>query len=426
MCNQLKMRLLISALLTFAIHLAGATSFIAACNQALNKSVIMDGFPPPVASRIYAYANIALYETCSSFDSTAKSLSGKLNGFSYPAIKPSPSINEELACVASFCFTAKRLVFTEKFLNDLLENKTAGLNLPDSVRNASLQYAQRISSVVIDWAKKDGYAEMRSLPRYAPAQEPGKWVPTPPLFAYAIEPYWSGIRPFTMDSLAQFKCGDANACDTVASSSFYQEALKVYQKSQTLTEHEKAIADYWNDNPTTTTFVNHLSVVAKGITPGGHWVHLASEVAEQRQLPVCQASYIATLTSIAVADGFISCWHEKFRANSIRPITFINLYIDKDWEPYIQTPPFPEYPSGHSVISAAAATVLDHFFVNDSHFTDTQEASPRSFDSFIQAAEEAGMSRFYGGIHFLQAIKDGQNQGVRIGDWVWGKIGYKR
>ena len=140
-----------------------------------------------------------------------------------------------------------------------------------------------------------------------------------------------------------------------------------------------------------------------------------------------EADYMKTaaayaLTAISLADGFISCWDEKYRSNLIRPETLINQHIDDSWQPILQTPPFPEYTSGHSVVSGAASTALTILFGDDFAFTDDTEVPYglpiRSYTSFNQAAAEAAISRMYGGIHYRSAVDLGLTQGRSIGQWV--------
>ena len=129
-----------------------------------------------------------------------------------------------------------------------------------------------------------------------------------------------------------------------------------------------------------------------------------------------------TLVSISLFDAFISCWDEKYRSNLVRPETVINTYIDGEWLPVLQTPPFPEHTSGHSVISAASALTLTKLYGDNFEYTDNVEQEYglpiRHFQSFIQASEEAAISRLYGGIHYRPAIDFGVNQGRKVGQYV--------
>lgn len=181
----------------------------------------------------------------------------------------------------------------------------------------------------------------------------------------------------------------------------------VYDSTRDLSEEKKQIALFWDDSP------------GKTGTPAGHWVGIMSNVAEQLRPDIYQAAEAYVLLSIAVADAFISCWEEKYRSNVVRPVTYIHRVIDPNWDAFLVTPPFPEYPSGHSVQSAAAATVLTSVFgdgvgfVDDVHLNIGQPA--RRFASFRAAANEAAISRLYGGIHYPMAIEHGITQGNCVG-----------
>ncbi len=149
---------------------------------------------------------------------------------------------------------------------------------------------------------------------------------------------------------------------------------------------------------------------------------IARQACEEKKESVTKSSLAYTLTSIAILDGFVSCWDEKFKSNLIRPITVINDFVDKNWQPYIQTPPFPEFTSGHAVISNAAATVLTALFGNGYAFTDKTEIpfgnDSRHYKSFYQAAEEVSLSRVYGGIHYPETARISIIQGKDIGNHV--------
>jgi hypothetical protein len=139
-----------------------------------------------------------------------------------------------------------------------------------------------------------------------------------------------------------------------------------------------------------------------------------------------QTAETFVITSLALYDGFLSCWDEKYRSVLIRPETYINEYMDKDWLPLLQTPPFPEYTSGHSVVSSAASVALTHLLGDHLHFVDSTEVvfglPVREFNSFQEAADEAAISRFYGGIHYMPAISNGARQGEQVGQLVVDKI----
>jgi hypothetical protein len=189
-----------------------------------------------------------------------------------------------------------------------------------------------------------------------------------------------------------------------------------------LTEDHRMIAAFWDCNPFAVQDNGHLLIGLKKISPGAHWLGIAGEACRKSRKGFDEAMQIYTTVSIGLMDGFICCWDEKYKSNRIRPETAIKKYIDPNWTPLLQTPPFPEYLSGHSTISAASATILTHFFGDNFSFSDSTEMRyglpPRSFTSFRQAANEAAISRFYGGIHFMDAIENGLKQGDRVGAWV--------
>ena len=188
-------------------------------------------------------------------------------------------------------------------------------------------------------------------------------------------------------------------------------------------ESEKMeIAKFWDCNPYVSTHKGHLMFATKKITPGGHWIGIVKIVTKKANADLMETVYVYTKTSVALFDGFISCWDEKYRSNLIRPETLINQYIDDAWAPVLQTPPFPEYSSGHSVVSGAAAEVLTQIYGDNFQFDDDTETAyglpVRSFDSFRNASSEAALSRLYGGIHYRAAIEEGLKQGRQLGQFV--------
>jgi hypothetical protein len=206
--------------------------------------------------------------------------------------------------------------------------------------------------------------------------------------------------------------------------------MEVYNAGINLTEEQRAIASFWDCNPFVMHNTGHVMYATKKISPGGHWINIAAVAAKKSKADFMKTVETYALVSVAVADGFISCWDEKYRSALIRPETVINTYIDKDWVPLLQTPPFPEYPSGHSVISTAAAVALTSLYGENFAYTDSTEVvfglPPRNFNSFHQAAEEAAISRLYGGIHYMPSIANGQTEGRQVGELVVSKINTRK
>jgi hypothetical protein len=242
----------------------------------------------------------------------------------------------------------------------------------------------------------------------------------------AVEPYWNIIRPLTLDSANQFRPLPVLPYSKDSSSDFYREAYEVYTIGKSLTREQLDIANFWDCNPYFLNVGGHLNFATKKISPGGHWILITGIACRKTDADIIRSAAAYTLASIAMFDGFISCWDEKFRSNLVRPETYINANIDESWRPVLQTPPFPEYPSGHSVISTAAAKVLTHLFGENFSFRDDSELKyglpERHFTSFAQARNEAAISRLYGGIHYRAAIINGQSQGEKVGEWVLSKI----
>jgi hypothetical protein len=214
--------------------------------------------------------------------------------------------------------------------------------------------------------------------------------------------------------------------DTTRTSAFIRQAREVYETGKTLSDEQRAIAAFWDCNPYVMNVQGHTMFATKKITPGGHWMSIVSVVSRQAGAGVVPSADAYARTAIALADGFIVSWDEKYRSAVVRPETVINTYIDEKWQPLLQTPPFPEYTSGHSVISTAAAEVLSQVYGDSVAFADSTEMEyglpTRSFTSFKQAAGEAAISRLYAGIHYRQAIEEGQLQGRRVGELVLQRV----
>lgn len=396
-------------------------------HKALTSVIVHDIFSPPVASRIYVYAHMAAYEVIIQHNTSYQSLSGQVENFPkvLPAEKP---VDYRLAGVYAFLQTGKALIFSEKILEDSIQKiiNTYKGDVPKAIFSESVQYGQQVSDAIISWARLDQYDETRKIRRYNFLKQEGKWVPTPPAYMSAIEPNWKLIRTFTLDSASQFKPIPPPTFSREKDSEFYSSAYEVYQAGKEITKDQADIANFWDCNPFAINVHGHVNYATKKLSPGGHWLSIAGLASQKKNADLAGTSAAYTLTAIALFDAFISCWDEKYRSNLIRPESYINAYIDEKWKPLLQTPPFPEYTSGHSVISTASAVVLSNFFGDDFSFVDTSETeygyAPRSFSSFSEACNEAAISRMYGGIHYRQAITQGQIQGRKIGEQVLAKL----
>jgi hypothetical protein len=404
------------------------TQLLHRAEKNLTRTIVHDIFSPPVASRIYLYANAAAYETIILQEKKYHSLKGQVTGFpDLSAILPSGKINYPLAAVYAFFKTGGRLVFSEHLLKDSMTVILSGFKEKDQlVYENSLKFGQAVSDSILSWSSKDNYLATRQKRRYTYSKAIGKWTPTPPGYIDAVEPYWSRIRPVSLDSSGQFKPSAPPQFSTDTASKFMREALEVYRISKSMDKESLMIASFWDCNPFYLNTQGHLNFATKKLSPGGHWISITGQASALAQLDLPKTLAVYLMTSIALFDGFISCWDEKYRSQMIRPETFINTYINEGWRPVLQTPPFPEYTSGHSVISSAAAMVLTSIFGNDFAYLDDTEVPyglpVRHFKSFLHAANEAAISRLYGGIHYRSSIEQGQIQGRHIGSHVVTRI----
>jgi hypothetical protein len=388
--------------------------------------MVHDVTNPPLAARFFAYACLAGYEVVAQHDSAYASMHGRLR--QYPKIvRPAglPQHDPGLSALLAMLETARQLQpsgsLLEQYQQQLLDScRREGVG--EQVLEHSLAYAQQVSDQVLAYAKADGYNQISNYPRYTPKGGEGDWYPTPPGFFAPVEPYFNTLRSFTLDTCTQFQPVPPVSFSADKNSAFYRLMHQAYQEGMNLPPEHREIAAFWDCNPFALQESGHLLIGMKKISPGAHWLGITGIACQQAKVSFGEAMKINTLVSVALMDGFIACWDEKFRSNRIRPETAIRKYIDPSWKPLLQTPPFPEYLSGHSTISSAAAVVLTHFFGEGFAYTDTVEVRyglpTRSFTSFQQAAEEAGISRLYGGIHFMDAIDHGRTQGLQVGAWV--------
>ncbi|MCE9567781.1 MAG: vanadium-dependent haloperoxidase [Planctomycetes bacterium] len=279
----------------------------------------------------------------------------------------------------------------------------------------SFNLGANVAQLVLDWRSNDG---SEATVTYQPQSGLGSWQPTLPAYAAAVLPQWGGVTPFALDNAAQFMPSGPPTLDSAAFASAYNEVKTLGSVNSTSrTADQTQIAKFWADNGGTA-------------TPPGHWNEIATQVARSEHLPTEKTARLFAELNVAEADAGIACWSSKYTYSFWRPVTAIregdmlgspSITSQADWSPLLGTPAFPSYVSGHSTFSAAAATVLSSYFGNQYHFTTTSDALPvvtRSFSSFTQAAEEAGQSRIYGGIHYQFDNQDGLKVGRQIGQLV--------
>jgi len=399
----------------------------------LNNVVLENNFPPMIASRNYAYANIAAYEVIAAGDQRFVSLAGQIKHLPPLPTLDTTNVDFHFASILAFCKVGEAVTFPEGSMQDYvdqLKHDADSAGMPNKVMQASQAFADSVAAHILKWSKGDNYAQTRSASKYSVSEVPGRWVPTPPMYAQAVEPHWMKVRSLVIDSCSQFRCPVPPVYDVVKKDAdFYRAMWEVKTVGDSLTEEQKHIADFWDDNPFKMNVQGHVMFATKKFSPAGHWMNIVGIASQKANADFATTVCAYTETAIALYDGFIACWDEKYRSNLVRPETVINN-IDAMWRPYIQTPPFPSYPSGHSVISAAAAEVMTHLYGDNLSFTDTSllefGIKSRQIESFRKAAVEAGMSRLYGGIHYHFDLDEGNKMGKQIGELIVRRLEMRR
>jgi len=397
---------------------------------AMTDIMIHDVTNPPLAARFFSYTCLAGYEAIAQNNPAFKTMHGRLN--MYPDLKKPDSIsgyNYRLSALLAMMETAKKMQPSGKRLDAYEQafiDSCKAVGYSTETLDASVKYAQAISKNILAYAKADKYNRISNYPRYAPLNKEWSWYPTPPAYMAAVEPYFNTVRPFTLDSTRQFKQVPPIAFSKDKKSPFFKMLMDNYNEGTNSNMEHRTIAAFWDCNPFAVQDGGHLQMSLKKMSPGAHWLGITGVACEKAHKGFDEAMQIYTAVSIGLMDAFMCCWDEKYSSNRIRPETAVRNYIDPNWMPLLQTPPFPEYLSGHSVISASSATILSHYFGEQFAYRDSVEVSyglpPRSFTSFKQAAEEAGVSRFYGGIHYMDAVTNGLTQGNKVGEWVINKM----
>ena len=378
------------------------------------------GYSPPVASRAFGYTGVALYEALVPGMDGYRSLEGMLAGLGgVPAAGRKtayhwPTVaNATLGSILRDLFRTGRpeqLAAVDALESSFRDRFRPGL--PPGVFGRSVRRGQEVAAAVFDWSEGDGGHEgyLTNFPPYDAPVGPGYWVPTPPDFLPALQPYWGMNRCLAIPGGAACPPGDHPPFSEDPGSAFHAEAAEVYEAVNNLTPEQEAIARFWSDDPGTTP------------TPPGHSIAITTQTLRHDEASLAVAAEAYAKVGIAVCDAFIACWYQKYVYNLIRPVTYIRRLIDPDWAPVVVTPPFPEYTSGHSIQSGAAFQVLTDLFGDRyafvDHTHDDRGLDPRFFGSFLEAADEAAISRLYGGIHFNAAIVNGVTQGRCIGHHV--------
>lgn len=396
----------------------------------VTDAIVHDIFSPPQATRIYAYTTVAGYEAMVPGDSACRSLVGQLNGLdSLPGVNADKKIDYQFAAMLAAGQVGKAMVFSEDSIQaylDTLKTMAKESGMQEDVYNNTLDYANQVGKAIINWSKKDHYAETRSATQYTINEDPSRWKPTQPAYMQAVEPHWNQLRTFVIDSAGQFRPQPLPPFDTTKGSPYYQMEYKVYKMGVNLTEAQKDTANFWDCNPYKLNISGHVMYATKKISPPGHWMNICGILSQKSDAGFSKTILSYAKAAVAMADGAISCWDQKYLTMELRPETYINAYIDPDWRPFLQTPPFPDYTSAHSVMSAAAALMLTSIYGENFSFHDDSEmeygAGEMDFSSVKNAADVAAISRFYGGIHTMEACMEGMTQGKELGTFLLANV----
>ncbi len=398
-------------------------------NRKLIEISIEDIYNPPVATRVFAYPNLMAYEVflhgkgMSSFENFQP-------GLLSPTYNDSLKIDYSYAAIQAYCITAKKLVFTERMVDSMsqyFEDTALERGMSKDRIDASKLYAKSICDQANVWLDKDNYAKVKADDFYTVRGHDSTWVLTPPNYEPALEPNWKNLRPLILDDVKNFQPKPRPIFSTDKDSDFYKEVMHVYNQSKDNQEEHRSIAKHWDCNPNEFIQKGHNVAFNHRISPPGHWIGITKALCDITNADLNKSLKAYAMSTTAMFDGIIACWYTKYTEELIRPVTYINRYIDETWQPYIQTPPFPEFTSGHSVVSGCASYILDNLFPNTSFvdYTEVEFGLPaRQFKSVHHAGEEASLSRYYGGIHYKFGIDNGLEQGRNIGKYVMTKLNH--
>ena len=380
-------------------------------------------YTPPVASRSFAYLGVTAFEAVATGSDKLQSLAGQLNGLTAsPQREAGKTYDEAVVVHAAMDFAAQNFFEntgpTGHHAMAALEAKLqaeVSAGVPADVVARSEAYGQAVAAHILAWSQDDGGAVIENMGfpmTYELTKGPAHWTPTSTIALQQLPllPGWGKNRTFAMPNGASCSLPAPPEYSEDKNSEFYKQALEVFGTKTNLTPEQRAIARFWSDDAMLST------------TPPGHWISIALKIFERDHVALDKSVEVLARLGVAEADAFIGCWNGKYQYDLLRPVTYIRRTMDPKWESLLNTPPFPEYPSGHSTQSAAAATVMTDMFGDNFAFEDTtgqkDGLKPRSFTSFNAAAEEAGISRLYGGIHYRAAIENGLEQGRCIAKFV--------
>jgi hypothetical protein len=393
-------------------------------DECLDLTKNTPGFSAPVAARSITYFNICLYELSTDFYTENSSLSGKLHQYTrtvHTTTTEKYYLPEVINTGASYMLMQLYANMPPAFntrivkLRDSCSVRFKKFASAASLKN-SKEYGKKLAAEIFEWSKLDGgdLGYLRNFPKtYQPPTTDSTWTITPPMFLSALQPYWGNNQTLCVlpDVFEPQLKPLLFSLDT--HSIMYKNSMEINLQQQQNNNELEFIAEYWDDAP------------GYSGTPTGHLLSIAKQLARQCAFNYARTVQLYAITSIAINDAFICCWKWKYRFLTLRPITYIQRYINPHFNSTILTPPFPEFPSGHSMQSAAAGAVFTYFFPQQGSFVDSThihrtdiQGQPRTFGSIQQMVDEISISRMYGGIHFRYTLHESSLLGQKIGAQV--------
>lgn len=393
-------------------------------DQCLDLTKNTAGFSAPVAARSIAYFNICLYELGTDFYTENPSLSGRLQQYHrtvHISTNKKYYLPEVINTGASYLLMQLYANMPPAFntriikIRDSCSVQFKKFSNASSLKN-SKEYGKKLAAEIFEWSKLDGgdLGYLRNFPKtYQLQPTDSTWTITPPMFLSAQQPYWGNnqtlsVLPETFNPLLKPLLFSLDTHSTL-----YKNSMEINLQQQQNNNELELIAEYWDDAP------------GYSGTPTGHLLSIAKQLAHQHAFDYAHTLQLYAMVSIAINDAFICCWKWKYRFLTLRPITYIQRYINPHFNSTILTPPFPEFPSGHSMQSSAAGAVFTFFFPQQGNFVDSTHihrtdinGRPRTYGSIQQMVDEISMSRMYGGIHYRYTLYESSLLGQKIGEQV--------
>jgi len=362
----------------------------------------------------FAYLGIGLYEAVRGEDKHSVSFSSKLNQMPFMPEADNKSYDWVISANAAMAdllrsfntgLTPANLASIDSLENVYNQGSTTNPN-SDKFRR-SQAFGQSVALAIYNWYLTDNFNGTNT--GYVPPVFPGAWEPTPPAFANGVNPYVSQARLFLSANASIVVPPPPFPYSETVGSDYYKMIKQVYDVNKALTTEQQNIANFYIDQG------NGL-----GYTPPGHDFSLVTQIIQQKKVGLVVAAEVYAKCGIAERDGTILTFGAKYKYNQMRPVTYVRRFIDTAWMPYIPTPPHPEYPAAHAMLTGSlmqtAARVLGDKIKLTDHSYDFRGWAPRSFTSIFAVAEEAGISRNYGGIHYIPSINTGLAMAKKIGD----------